>query len=269
MMETLGIAGSGVIATGLAACVARTAGHVLWARSEASADRARAAIAKACERLGETHVTENIRVTTDFAALSQASFLVEAIAEDLDQKSELLGRLGKLARADAVITSTTSSLCIESLAVASGRPAAFSGLHVFNPVPKMRLVEIAFPIEVAPDTRRRVRELCRALDKEAVETPAVPGYVVNGLLFPFLFNAVDYLDRTGLAPETVDACMNLGAGHPMGPITLLDYIGLDVSVAIGDALGLEVPERLRALVAEGATGRKARRGLYPASKYST
>ncbi|GLS00182.1 hypothetical protein GCM10007859_01860 [Brevundimonas denitrificans] len=269
MTETLGIAGSGVIATGLAACAARTGGHVLWARSEDSADRARVVIAKVCERLGDSHVAANVQVTTDLAEMSHASFLVEAIAEDLALKSEILGRLGKLARTDAVITSTTSSLCIESLAAASGRPECFSGLHVFNPVPKMRLVEVAFPAKATTDTRRRVHELCIALDKEAVETPAVPGFVVNGLLFPFLFNAVEYLDRTGLAPETIDACMQLGAGHPMGPITLLDYIGLDVCVAIGDALGLEVPHRLRSLVVEGATGKKARRGLYPAAHYST
>lgn len=267
--ETLGIAGSGVIATGLAACAARTDGHVLWARSETSADRARAALAKLCERLGEPHVAKNVRVTTDLAALADSSFIVETIVEDLSQKSGLLDRLGQLARPDAVIASTTSSLCIESLALASGRPAAFSGLHLFNPVPKMRLVEIAFPANVATETRRRVRDLCLALDKEAIETPAIPGFVVNRLLFPFLFSAVDHMERTGLSPEMIDACMRHGAGHPMGPIALLDYIGLDVCVAIGDALGCPTPARVRSLVAEGATGRKARRGLYPASYYSS
>lgn len=265
--ETLGIAGSGVIASGLAVCAARTPGHVLWARSNASADRARVLIAKSCERLGDLHSPTNVRVTTDLADLAETSFIVEAIAEELALKVALLSRLQEVARADAIMTSTTSSLCIQSLASASGRPQAFAGLHVFNPVAKMRLVEIAFPTEAVPETRRRVRDLCLALDKEAIEVPVAPGFVVNSILFPFLFSAVDYMERTSLAPETIDSCMQLGAGHPMGPIALLDYIGLDVSVAIGDALGCTVPERVRVLAAEGATGKKTRRGLYPPNHY--
>lgn len=265
--ETLGIAGSGVIATGLAACAARTPGHVLWARSEASGARASAAIAKACERLGETHSPDNVRIVTNLRELGTASFVVEAIAEDLASKSALLAGLQEVVRPDAVMTSTTSSLCVQSLAAASGRPHVFAGFHVFNPVPKMRLVEIAFPAEATLDTRDRVRALCIDLDKEPVEAPAIPGFVVNSLLFPYLFSAVDYMERNGLSPEMVDRCMHLGAGHPMGPIALLDYIGLDVCVAIGEALRCEVPNRIRILVSDGATGKKVKCGLYPSSHY--
>lgn len=170
-------------------------------------------------------------------------------------------------RPDAIMSSTTSSLFIQSLAAASGNPQAFAGLHVFNPVPRMRLVEIAFPPEAASETRERTRALCISPEKEAVEVPPLPGFVVNSLLFPQLFSAVDYMGRTGLAPEVIDACMQLGVGHPMGPLALLDYIGLDVSLAIGDALDCAVPERIRSLVARGATGRKAGRGLYPHGYY--
>ncbi|MEA2242274.1 MAG: 3-hydroxybutyryl-CoA dehydrogenase [Solirubrobacteraceae bacterium] len=268
MDEKLGIAGSGAIATGLAACATRTNGHVLWARSDASAARATKAIAKACERLGEGYDPASVTVTTDLAALGDATFVVEAIAEDVALKRELLARLDEVAADDAVIGTTTSSLSVSDLAAASGRPERFVGLHVFNPVPRMKLVELAYPDEASEETRERTAALCVALDKEAVDVPDVAGFVVNRLLFPYLFSAVDFMEETGLPPASIDTCMQLGAAHPMGPIALLDYIGLDVSVAIGDAIGANVPQRLRDLCAEGALGRKSGRGLYPPEFYA-
>jgi 3-hydroxybutyryl-CoA dehydrogenase len=266
--EKLGIAGSGAIATGLAACATRTNGHVLWARSDASAARATKAIAKACERLGEGYDPASVTVTTDLAALGDATFVVEAIAEDVALKRELFARLADVAADDAVLSTTTSSLSVSDLAAASGRPASFVGLHVFNPVPRMKLVELVFPAGASAETRERTAALCAALDKEAVDVPDVAGFVVNRLLFPYLFSAVDFMEQTGLAPASIDTCMQLGAAHPMGPIALLDYIGLDVSVAIGDAIGANVPQRLRDLCAEGALGRKSGRGLYPPEFYA-
>jgi 3-hydroxybutyryl-CoA dehydrogenase len=126
----------------------------------------------------------------------------------------------------------------------------------------MKLVELAFPEAATPATRERARALCDALGKSAVEVPDLPGFVVNRLLFPYLFSAVAFMEQTAMRPEDVDECMMLGAGHPMGPLALLDYVGLDVAVAIGDAIGADVPARLRALVADGALGRKTGRGLY-------
>jgi len=266
--EQLGIAGSGAIATGLAVCGARIGAPILWARSDASAERARKQIAKSCERMGEGYDAGRVRIVTDFDALADASFLVEAISEDTALKSELLARLGMLAGADAVISTTTSSLSVATLAQASGRPEHFVGLHVFNPVAKMKLVELAYPDQALAGTRERAAALCAALDKEPVEVPDLAGFVVNRLLFPYLFSAVDFMERTGLEPQAVDTCMQLGAAHPMGPIALLDYIGLDVSVAIGDAIEADVPQSLRDLCAEGALGRKAGRGLYPAEAYA-
>jgi len=265
--EKLGIAGSGAIATGIAACASRTGGHLLWARSDESAQRATKAIAKACEKLGEGYDPANVTVTTDLDDLAAASFVIEAITEDTALKSDLLGRLNEIADADAVLSTTTSSLSVSQLAEASGRPQSFVGLHVFNPVPRMRLVELAYPDGAGDDTRRRTSELCAALDKEGIDVPDLTGFVVNRLLFPYLFSAVDFMEETGLEAASIDTCMQLGAAHPMGPIALLDYIGLDVSVAIGDAIGANVPERLRDLVAEGLLGRKTRRGLYPAEFY--
>ena len=133
---------------------------------------------------------------------------------------------------------------------------------MFNPVAKMKLVELAFPRAATDTTRERARALCDVLGKSPVEVPDLPGFVVNRLLFPYLFSAVRFMDETGMPAADVDACMMLGAGHPMGPLALLDYVGLDVATAIGDAISADVPERLRALVAEGAIGKKSGRGLY-------
>jgi 3-hydroxybutyryl-CoA dehydrogenase len=125
----------------------------------------------------------------------------------------------------------------------------------------MKLVELAYPDGASYETRARLRAVCETLGKTAVEVPAVAGFVVNRLLFPYLFAAVRLLDL-GLDPKAVDTCMKNGAGHPMGPMALLDLVGLDVSAAIGEAIGEEVPERMRDLIAEGRLGRKAGRGFY-------
>jgi 3-hydroxyacyl-CoA dehydrogenase len=146
--------------------------------------------------------------------------------------------------------------------VASGRPERFVGLHVFNPVPRMELIELVFPEQAEPEVRDRARALCATLGKTAVEVPDTPGFVVNRLLFPYLFDAVKLMAETGLEPGDIDRCMTLGAGMPMGPIALLDFVGLDVSQAIGETIGAEIPSRVRELVEEGALGRKVGRGFY-------
>ena len=252
MEERLGIAGSGAIACGLAAVAAERGEVLLWARSEQSAARAR-------ERAGADGA---LTVITDLAALGEASFIVEAIVEEQEPKARLLADLGGHAGPDAVLATTTSSLSVSALAQASGRPDRFVGLHVFNPVARMELVELAFDPSAADSTRARARALCEALGKTPVEVPDLPGFVVNRLLFPYLFSAVRLLEQTGLDPGEVDTCMRLGAGHPLGPLAVLDLVGLDVSAAIGEALEIEVPERVSQLVAEGATGRKAGRGFH-------
>ena len=251
--ERLGIAGSGAIACGLA----RTAGQrlpalraVIWARSDESA-------ARAAKRAGS-----QVEVTTDFEALAGCGVVVEAVAEDIAVKSDLLARLGALLPDDALLASTTSSLSVAELAKASGRPDRFGALHVFNPVDKMKLIELAFPAEASATTRERLRALCDALGKTAVEVPDSPGFVVNRLLFPYLFDAVRVMEAQGLEPAAVDACMKLGAGHPMGPLALLDLVGLDVATAIGDSIGVEVPARVREMAASGRLGRKSGAGFF-------
>ena len=258
MAERIGIAGGGAIAAGLA-CVAAAHGQVvLWARRpDAATARVERLIAQR-EGLGDG----NVAVSADPAVLEGASFVVEAVAEDLAVKSELLGRLGAAAGTDTILASTTSALSVAALAHASGRPDRFAGLHVFNPVAKMDLVELVFPPGAAPATRERAHALCLALGKAPIEVPDTPGFVVNRLLFPFLFDAVGLLEETGLEPVAVDECMRMGAGHPMGPLALLDYVGLDVAAAIGRSLGIAVPARIEAMIADGALGKKARRGFH-------
>jgi 3-hydroxybutyryl-CoA dehydrogenase len=254
--ERVGIVGGGAIACGLAATAARHGEVLLWSRSP---DRAREGVAKVCGRLSGEVNAAHVKVVEDVAQLGDATILIEAISEDLAHKTELYRALP--AADGTILATTTSSLSIQELAAASGRPERFAGLHVFNPVPKMKLVELVFPAEASEDTRERTRALCADLHKTAVEVPDVPGFVVNRLLFPYLFSAVRLVEETGMAPADVDACMTLGAGHPMGPLALLDLIGLDVSVAIADEIGTEVPETVRRLVADGALGRKSGRGL--------
>lgn len=249
-MNRLGIAGSGAIACGLARAAGASHEVVLWARSEGSKDRA-------CAK-----VEDAATVVTDLAELAGCPVVVEAISEDVATKRELYGKLADVLDDGAVLATTTSSLSVAELAEASGRPERFGALHVFNPVDKMKLVELSFPEAATEDTRAALRGLCEELGKTAVEVPDAPGFVVNKLLFPYLFDAVRLLERDGLSPEAIDTCMKLGAGHPMGPLALLDFVGLDVSAAIGESIGADVPGRVRELIAEGKLGRKAGAGFY-------
>jgi 3-hydroxybutyryl-CoA dehydrogenase len=247
--HSLGIVGSGAIACGLARTASEHHEVVVWARSERSAERAE-------ERV------EDARVVTELAELADCDVVVEAVAEDAAVKRDIHGRLGQVLPPDAVIATTTSSLSVAELADATGRPERFGALHVFNPVEKMQLVELSFPEAAAEETRRRLFELCERLGKTAVEVPDSAGFVVNRLLFPYLFDAVRMLERNSIEPEAIDTCMKLGAGHPMGPLALLDFIGLDVAVAIGESIGAEVPGRLREMIEQGKLGKKTGAGFY-------
>jgi 3-hydroxybutyryl-CoA dehydrogenase len=262
MNEHLAIVGSGAIACGLAATAAHHGPVLLLARSQSSAERAQTRVDQTLARLAAEIDPEHVQVVTEPQELSGASFVVEAVVEEYAVKervhAELLGVLG----ADAVLASTTSSLSIERLAQDSGVAERFVGLHVFNPVARMKLVELVFPERASERTRSRALELCETLEKTPVVVPDVPGFVVNRLLFPFLFSAVRLLEETGMEAEDIDTCMKLGAGHPMGPLALLDLVGLDVSKAIGETLGEPVPERIEQLIAQGALGRKSGRGFY-------
>lgn len=263
MSTRLAIAGSGAIACGLAATAAHHGPVLLLARSRSSAERARTRVEKTLARLGAEVDPEHVQIVTDPTALAGASFVVEAVLEDYEVKAQLLGELHALLSEEAILASTTSSLSVEKLAQASGRSDRFLGLHVFNPVAKMPLVELVFPAAASERTRERALALCAGFEKVPVEVPDIPGFVVNRLLFPYLFSAVRLLEATHMDPGEIDQCMRLGAGHPMGPLELLDLVGLDVASAIGRTIGAEVPARVAELVDEGRLGRKSGRGFHP------
>ena len=266
--EAPGIAGSGQIATGLAAVSTTTADTILLARSEASAWRAEEKVVAACAKIDDAEPSR-LRVTTDPADLSDCDIVVEAIVEDVPSKGELLATVAANLGPKADLATTTSSLGIAEIADAAEIAGRLFGLHVFNPVPRMKLVEVCFP-DGADSAREKALAWCAALGKTAVEVPDQAGFVVNRLLFPYLFDAVRFMEETGMEAGEVDTCMKLGAGHPMGPLALLDFVGLDVCKAIGDALYAassesyqKPPELLAKMVDEEKLGRKSGAGFYP------
>jgi len=264
--ESPGIAGSGAIATGLAAVSTTTADTILLARSEASAWRAEEKVVAACAKI-EGAEPSRLRVTTDPGDLSDCDVIVEAIIEEVEPKGELLSTIAE-ACPNATLGTTTSSLSIAEIAKAGGIDGKLIGLHVFNPVPRMKLVEVCFPTGTE-GARENALAWCAALGKTAVEVPDQAGFVVNRLLFPYLFDAVRMMERTGMEAGEVDTCMKLGAGHPMGPLALLDFVGLDVAEAIGDALYADSSEAAHKppgliieMVGEEKLGRKSGTGFY-------
>jgi 3-hydroxybutyryl-CoA dehydrogenase len=264
--ESPGIAGSGAIATGLAAVATTTADTILLARSEASAWRAEEKVVAACAKIDGAEPSR-LRVTTDPKDLAECDIVVEAVIEEVEPKGEVLSAVAA-ACPDADLATTTSSLSIAAIADAAKIEGRLFGLHVFNPVPRMKLVEVCFPAS-GEETRGKALAWCAALGKTAVEVPDQAGFVVNRLLFPYLFDAVRMVERTGMEAGEVDACMKLGAGHPMGPLALLDFVGLDVAEAIGDALFADSgdaahkpPGLMVEMVGEEKLGRKSGAGFY-------
>jgi 3-hydroxybutyryl-CoA dehydrogenase len=261
------VAGSGTIACALAASASVLGEVRLLARSDASARRAEERTQEECSKI-EGATPRRVRVTIDPVDLASCDLVVEAVVEDLDTKGRLLAALGDACpRAD--LATTTSSLSIADLANGSGHPHRLYGLHVFNPVHRMELIELCLPDGLRQGTRARALAWCRALGKTAIEVPDQPGFVVNRLLFPYLFDAVRLAERTGMESAEVDSCLELGAGHPMGPLRLLDFIGLDVAAAIGESLFADTgEERYRApgmieeLIGAGKIGRKSGTGFY-------
>ncbi len=265
--ERAAIAGSGTIACGLAAEASALSRTMLLARSDASAWRAEEQAHSLCAKVDDGDPS-NVKVTTDPGDLAECDLVIEAIVEDEKAKVKLLKTLGE-ACPGADLATTTSSLGVAALGAASGNEARTFGLHPFNPVVRMELIELCVPQGADEGIAARARSWCEAMGKTVVEVPDEPGFVVNRLLFPYLFDAVRLLEQTGMRPEEVDRCMTLGAGYPMGPLALLDLVGLDVSVAIGEALFADSnekhhrpPGRLTTLIAEGKLGRKTGEGFY-------
>jgi len=261
------VAGTGAIAVGLASAMSAIGEVVVLARSDSSAERAQELADRVCGKLTEADVGR-VSVTTEIAELGGCDVIVEAIVEDADAKVALHAALAE-ACPGADLATTTSSLGIAELARRAGATGRLYGLHVFNPVPKMELVELCLPEELGAGVADRARGFCAALGKTAIEVPDLTGFVVNRLLFPYLFSAVRLLAESGMSAEEVDRCMTLGAGHPMGPLGLIDFVGVDVAVAIGRSLAAETGESLHEpplllveMESEGRLGRKSGQGFF-------
>jgi 3-hydroxybutyryl-CoA dehydrogenase len=265
--ERPAIAGSGTIACGLAACASVASKAVLLARSDASAWKAEEQAHSLSAKVDGADA-KRIKVTTAPTDLASCDLVIEAVIEELDPKVQLLKTVGDAA-GDADLASTTSSLSLDELGSGSGHPDRTFGLLPFNPVVRMELVELCIPDAARDEIGPRARNWCESIGKTVVEVPDEPGFVVNRLLFPYLFDAVRLMEQTGMKAEEVDRCMTLGANYPMGPLALLDLIGADVAVAIGEALYADSqeehhrpPGRLMALVDQGKLGRKSGAGFY-------
>jgi 3-hydroxybutyryl-CoA dehydrogenase len=265
--DRVAVAGSGVVATGLAASATLAGAIVVLARSEKSAKRAVQQAGAACEQIKGGDL-RRVRTTTDAGDLAGCDLVVEAIVEEPEAKVAMISELVRVCP-DADLATTTSSLSVAELGASSGSSDRLFGLHVFNPVARMELVEVCFPEAIREGVRDRAKAWCEAIGKTPVEVPDQAGFVVNRLLFPYLFDAVRMVERTGMKPADVDTCMQLGTGHPMGPLALLDLVGIDVAVAIGEALHDETgdaahlpPGRLIEMVGAGRLGKKSGSGFF-------
>lgn len=261
------IAGSGTIACGLAASASAISKTMLLARSDQSAWKAEEKSHSLCAKV-EGGDPSRIKVTTDPADLAECDLAIEAVAEEAEVKVEVLSTLAE-ACPQAGLATTTSSLGVAELGAGAGVPERTIGLHPFNPVVRMELIELCVPQGAAEELGERARVWCEAMGKTVVEVPDEPGFVVNRLLFPYLFDAVRLMEQTQMEPEEVDRCMTLGAAYPMGPLALLDLVGIDVAMAIGEALFADSnerhhrpPGRLTELAVAGKLGRKTGSGFY-------
>ncbi|MFC8724033.1 3-hydroxyacyl-CoA dehydrogenase family protein [Streptomyces bacillaris] len=277
-VASVGVAGSGTMASGIAEVFAK-AGYtvVLAARGQEKADLAKGRIAKSLERsVAKGRLTAGARDETlgritaagSLDAFAEVDLAVEAVAEDLAIKQQLFATLDKVCRPGAVLATTTSSLPVVAIARATARPEDVIGMHFFNPAPAMKLVEVVRTVLTADDVHATVRAVCAKIRKHPVDCGDRAGFIVNALLFPYLNNAIKMVEEHYASLDDIDAAMKLGGGYPMGPFELLDVVGLDVSLAIEKVLhkefrdpGLAPAPLLEHLVAAGCLGRKTGRGF--------
>lgn len=277
-VRTVGVAGSGTMATGIAEVFAKAGFAVaLAARTPEKAEAAVARLAASLDRsvakgrltrLRRDEAVARVTAAGSYDILADTDLVVEAVAEDLFVKQELFRVLDKVCRPGAVLATTTSSLPVVAVARATGRPGDVVGMHFFNPAPAMRLVEVVRTVLTGEKVIATVHEVCGALGKQAVDCGDRAGFIVNALLFPYLNNAVKMLQDHYASVDAIDAAMRLGGGYPMGPFELLDVVGLDVSLAIERGLheefrdpGLAPAPLLEHLVSAGCLGRKTGRGF--------
>ncbi|MGP3939367.1 MULTISPECIES: 3-hydroxybutyryl-CoA dehydrogenase [Streptomyces] len=276
----LGVVGCGLMGSGVAEVAARHGIDVRVAEAtpdavEAGRRRLTASLDRGVRR-GKLSEEERDRAlarlsfTHDLGELSDRQFVIEAVAENRDIKTDVLRALDKVVEDPAAILATnTSSIPIVDLAVATERPAQLIGMHFFNPVPVQQLVEVIPALTTSQETVRRTHDIAQQLGKQAIQAPDRSGFVVNALLVPYLLSAVRMVESGSAGPDDIDQGMELGCAHPMGPLRLLDLIGLETIQAVAESMYEEFkeplyapPALLRRMVAAGHLGRKSGRGFY-------
>jgi 3-hydroxybutyryl-CoA dehydrogenase len=278
-IRTVAVLGAGTMGNGIAHVFARC-GYIVILRDveESFLSRARDTIAKNLDREvkkgkvaegDKSKIQGRIQTTTDLSQLARADFAVEAVPERLDLKLAVLREADKLLRPEVILASNTSSISVTTLAAATGRPDRLIGMHFMNPVPVMTLVEVIRALQTNEETFHTTMALCERLEKKPVAVNDAPGFVSNRVLLPMINEAAFAVMEGVATAEAVDAVMKLGMNHPMGPLELADFIGLDVCVNILDVLldGFGDPKYracplLRKMVAAGWLGRKSGRGFY-------
>jgi 3-hydroxybutyryl-CoA dehydrogenase len=282
-IRTVAVLGGGTMGNGIAHVFAR-AGYAVILRDidQHYLDRAIETISKNLDReikkgavaaAEKPNILGRIRLVTDMAAIAPADLVIEAVPERLDLKREVLAEADRHLRPEAILASNTSSISVTLLAAATARPERFLGMHFMNPVPVMALVEVIRALQTGDAAFETAMQVCEKIGKKPVAVNDSPGFVSNRVLMPLINEAAFCVMEDVAAPEAVDAIMKLGMNHPMGPLELADFIGLDVCVDVLEVLfeGFRDPKfrpcpLLRKMVAAGWLGRKSGRGFYTYSK---
>jgi 3-hydroxybutyryl-CoA dehydrogenase len=278
-IRSVGVVGCGVMGSGIAIVCAQ-AGYptIIRETTPELVDRGLAGVRRQLDRLAEKEritadqrerIANFVRGTADLGELRACDIIIEAVVEDLAVKNDLWRDLDGICDEETIFASNTSSLTIADMAAATERPNRVLGLHFFNPVPAMKLVELVRTIGTDPAVFQRTRDFARSLGKEPIEAHDTSGFIVNRLLVPYLMDAIRALEQGVGSIEDIDRGMSLGAGHPMGPLTLCDFVGNDTLDRIGDIMFREYhearyasPPLLRRMVAFGLFGRKSSKGFY-------
>jgi len=279
VIESIGVVGAGTMGNGIAQSAARAGLSVVMhdvtdefvARGLSTIDKSlqREVDKQRLTREEEREIISRIKPTTSLADLSSAGFVVEAVTENVAVKSDLFRQLDKMVAPEVILASNTSSISITRLAAVTSRPDRFIGMHFMNPVPVMKLVEVIRGIATSDQTCAATRELAETMGKTPVEVTDSPGFISNRVLMPMINEAIFALHESVGSPEAIDQIMKLGMNHPMGPLQLADFIGLDVCLAIMNVLydGFDDSKYrpcplLKKYVDAGWLGRKSGRGFY-------